>query len=407
MIDPLFYQFDLHATIGNHERALGDEVNSLSENEVLNTSQEDMVQYLVEKYRLDVPSINEEGIRADYGDAKVDVSGDFRRFIPDPSRPYYITGTRFTFNVPFFGDPDLFKCRPSRYSLSLPRAAVGRDQLTFTYELTAEEFGQVGERFDRELKSTQQHLGYVAADVSAFNSGLPENAASKINARRVKLLKDREIVASLRFPLERAKETPSTFVTPEVKRRPLPRKPVSSSEPFSPEPTMGMDDYEHILSILSNMVTVMERSPGAFKTMKEEDLRWQFLVQLNGHYEGRATGETFNAEGKTDILVRDEGKNIFIAECKFWTGPKGLTKALDQLLGYTTWRDTKAALLVFNRDRNMSTVLDGVSKTAEQHPNCKAPKATGQETQFRYVFGHRDDPNREIILTILVFDVPT
>ena len=61
MIDPLFYQFDLHATIGNHERALGDEVNSLSENEVLNTSQEDMVQYLVEKYRLDVPSINEEG----------------------------------------------------------------------------------------------------------------------------------------------------------------------------------------------------------------------------------------------------------------------------------------------------------------------------------------------------------
>jgi len=80
---------------------------------------------------------------------------------------------------------------------------------------------------------------------------------------------------------------------------------------------------------------------------------------------------------------------------------------LDQLLGYTTWRDTKAALLVFNRGRNMSTVLDGVSKTAESHPNCKAVRETGAETQFRYVFGQRDDPNREIILTILVFDVPT
>lgn len=407
MDDLLFHQFDLRATIGNHERALGDEVNSLSENEVLNTSQEDLVQYLVEKYRFDVPSIHEEGIRADYGDAKIDVSGDFRRFIRDRSRPFHIAGTRITFNVPFSGDPDLFKCQPSRRSLSPPRATVAKGELTFTYELTAEELSQVGDRFDRDLSATQDHLGYVAADVSGFNSGLRENAAGKINARRAKLLQDREIMAHLRFPLQRAKETPSTFVTPEVRRRSPPRKPVASPGPFTPEPALGMEDYEHILSVLSNMVTVMERSPDAFKSMKEEDLRWQFLVQLNGHYEGRATGETFNAGGKTDILIREKGKNIFIAECKFWTGPKGLNQALDQLLGYTTWRDTKAALLVFNRDRNLSTVLDGVSKTAEIHPNCKAVRDTGAETQFRYVFGQRDDPNREIILTILVFDVPT
>ena len=126
---------------------------------------------------------------------------------------------------------------------------------------------------------------------------------------------------------------------------------------------MGIDDYEHILSVLSNMVEVMERSPSAFKGMNEEDLRTHFLVQLNGHYEGQATGETFNYEGKTDILIRADGRNIFIAECKFWTGPAGLTKALDQLLGYTAWRDTKAALLIFNRNRNMSAVLERLTKT--------------------------------------------
>ena len=132
--------------------------------------------------------------------------------------------------------------------------------------------------------------------------------------------------------------------------------PTVSSEPFAPEPTLAMDEYEYILSVLSNMVEVMERSPRAFKDMNEEDLRTHFLVHLNGHYEGQATGETFNYEGKTDILIRAEGRNIFIAECKFWTGSAGLTKALDQLLSYATWRDTKTALLVFNRDRNMSTV---------------------------------------------------
>ena len=167
-----------------------------------------------------------------------------------------------------------------------------------------------------------------------------------------------------------------------------------------------MDDYRHILSVLSSMVEVMERSPRAFKDMGEEDLRTHFLVQLNGHYEGQATGETFNYEGKTDILIRVDGRNIFVAECKFWTGPAGLTKALDQLLGYTAWRDTKTALLVFNRDRNLSTVLERVSKTVPLHPNHKAERKADLETEFRYVFGHRDDVNREITITIIVFDVP-
>ena len=92
---------------------------------------------------------------------------------------------------------------------------------------------------------------------------------------------------------------------------------------------------------MNNMVAVMERSPKAFRDMKEEDLRQHFLVQLNGQYEGQASGETFNFEGKTDILIRHEGKNIFIAECKFWRGPSTVADTLDQLLSYLSWRDTK------------------------------------------------------------------
>ena len=33
----------------------------------------------------------------------------------------------------------------------------------------------------------------------------------------------------------------------------------------------------------------------------EEEIRNFFLIQLNGHYQGNATGETFNGVGKTDI----------------------------------------------------------------------------------------------------------
>jgi hypothetical protein len=35
--------------------------------------------------------------------------------------------------------------------------------------------------------------------------------------------------------------------------------------------------------------------------------------------------------------MRHEGKNIFVAECKLWRGPKAHLEALDQLLSYLTW----------------------------------------------------------------------
>ena len=155
------------------------------------------------------------------------------------------------------------------------------------------------------------------------------------------------------------------------------------------------------------MAEVMERSPSAFRTMDEESLRSHFLVQLNGHYEGQATGETFNYSGKTDILLRVEGRNIFIGECKFWTGPKKLKETLDQILAYSSWRDTKVAVILFNRAKNFSAVLTNIPAAVEEHPNFKRSIPISGETRFRYVFSHKADVAREMIVTILAFDVPT
>ncbi len=166
-----------------------------------------------------------------------------------------------------------------------------------------------------------------------------------------------------------------------------------------------MEEYEHILSVVSNMVVVMERSPQAFAGMKEEDLRQHFLVQLNGQYEGQATGETFNFEGKTDILIRVEGRNIFIAECKFWDGPESLNQAIEQILKYASWRDTKTAILIFNRKKNLSSILGKIGDVVKAQSNYLRTVNVA-ETRFRFVLHHRDDKERELILTILVFEVP-
>ena len=95
-----------------------------------------MSKYLVDKYRIDPLAIDESGIQTDLGDAQIDVSGYGRYVVLDRNSPLYITGTRVTFYVPFTGDSELFKCRPSAYSLNPPRADVRSSELAFTYDVT-------------------------------------------------------------------------------------------------------------------------------------------------------------------------------------------------------------------------------------------------------------------------------
>ena len=129
-------------------------------------------------------------------------------------------------------------------------------------------------------------------------------------------------------------------------------------------------------------------------------------AKTDGQYEGQATGETFNGNGKTDILIRADNKNIFIAECKIWRGPEKLKESIDQILGYASWRDTKTALLIFNRNKNFSSVLAKIPEIIKEHPNFKRQLPYKSETSFRFALHHQGDKNRELILTILAFEVP-
>jgi hypothetical protein len=52
-----------------------------------------------------------------------------------------------------------------------------------------------------------------------------------------------------------------------VRRKPAVARPTSSSKPYAPEPTLELAEYEHILGIIGDMVTVMEQSPKAFAQM--------------------------------------------------------------------------------------------------------------------------------------------
>ena len=404
--DRLFSRYDWSSFKDSRIKDVEGEIASWDKNRLLNTSVENLCKDLVEKYRIDVPVLDKDGIVVDQRETKVDVSRDPNRFIPDPSQPFYIPGTEIEITVPFTGDFVAFIIRPTVYSLSPPCGNVRDSTLIFFITGVDLEIDKVRSEINQKVNHIDSYLTNLRTSAETLDSELGSTARQRIKQRCEKLLAAQNLVSSLGFKLKQRNDSPKTYQAPEVRRKITPVPPLASSTPSELAPTLDEADYKHILEVIENMAQVMERSPSAFSTMDEESLRWLFLVPLNGHYEGQATGETFNYEGKTDILIRSEGKNIFIAECKYWGGPKKLTEAINQLLSYSSWRDTKVAVIVFNRNKEFTRVLKAIKSTTKAHPNFKRELDDRSETSFRFIFSHRDDTNRELTLTIMAFDIP-
>lgn len=402
----LFNNVNWHSLDQHQRKELAKEIDRVDGDRLLNTSVEDLCDYFEKKYIIDVPTLRPEDIVADQRETKIDVSGDPRRYFSNSGQPFYVNGTTVEISVPFEGDGEAFKVQPTTYTMNPPRAEIKNNKLIIKIEgsdLTAD---QVRNEVSRTINEIEEYLVTLRSNAQGLNCQIRSLARSAIEQRREKLLKDRNLLVDLGFKIKEREGESRTYAAPEVRRKLIPSLPPASSTPYKPEPTLANADYEHILSVIQNMVHVIERSPSAFTSMDEESIRSHFLVQLNGHYEGQATGETFNYQGKTDILIRSAGKNIFIAECKFWSGPKKLLETIDQLLGYSSWRDTKVAVIVFNRNKDFSRVLESIQETSKGHSNFKRQIAITSETMFRYVFAHKDDPNRELLLTVMAFDIP-
>ena len=140
------------------------------------------------------------------------------------------------------------------------------------------------------------------------------------------------------------------------------------------------------------------------RDLEEEALRDIVLVPLNSHF-GTATGEAFNFSGKTDVLIRQQGGNLFVAEFKIWAGEKHFIDTIDQLLRYLTWRDTKAAIVVFNRNVGFSSVVAKIRAATLTHSAYVSGPIRLDETSDRYRFALPNDPEREVTIAILAFDL--
>ncbi len=403
-----FGDYDFHIVSRANLEGIKHDIESLDNDYVLTASTTEIEDHYIALGTIDPLRLHtDEWYISEKAGTSVDVTGDFQR-ITLPGEQTFVSGTSLSISVPYEGDSNLWKTRASHFSSGgYPEIEIRETEivLTVTFPDDAVDQNELRSRISMDVQSLADAVANLSRDVDQHNASVPEAVRSAITRKREKALSVKNAVASLGIPMKRRGE-PSTFVAP-VKRKKLPvSKPSAPGSPFEPEPTLDEADCEHILGVMRSMSLVIERNPSSFGSLGEESIRDHFLIQLNGHYEGSATGETFNAAGKTDILIRVRDRNIFIAECKFWRGPKSFTDAIDQLLGYLTWRDSKCALLVFLRDGSPTAVLQKMHEIMLSRSEHRRTIAHDPERDSRYVFVKESDPGRELIITTQLYNVP-
>jgi hypothetical protein len=241
------------------------EVAQIDSNRLLNTNLDALVDYFVEKYRVEVPELDEAGMQADQHEAQRDVSGDPNRmaFILR-SGPVYVTGTEVTVEIPFSGDASLLAVRPNTYSASFPHGEVRGNLLVFRIWTEKSQPAEIRAQIDAWLAEVKRYLQWHRESFHSFNQSLAGLARTAITQRRDKLLASQSLVAGLGIPLKRRPDSITTYTAPEVKRKLAPKLPPASPGTFKPEPVLEEGEYQHILSVIGDMAKVMERSPKVF-----------------------------------------------------------------------------------------------------------------------------------------------
>lgn len=377
-----------------------EEINHFGDDYILSVDEHELFQAIYNKFKFD------ELIKLKTNK----IEQNEPRYI-ESDHPNKIPVFLFQISIPFEGNAELFKYTPTTCLSVRPRGKIIGSEISVSYAVPSSILSKTNseieikqsleKEIEQNIKLLKEYVEWINKDAENFNRNLENTIKEEINRRKQNMQKVKFISQNLNIPIRKRNDAERFLIPVKKKHIELP----SPKEMKEQYPVISEKAYEDILDVIKNAAIAIERSPSVFNKLKEEEIRDIILVFLNAVFEGKAMGEVFNCSGKTDILIRHENMNLFIGECKFWRGKETFLETIHQILRYATWRDTKLAIIIFNRNKDLSKILDEIPYIIREHPNFKLDLGKKGETDFRFKFTLNQDKGKEVLLTVLVFNI--
>lgn len=385
----------------NYIKTIKQEILSKGKEYILKVDENEFIEYLLEKYKLEPLEIitETESVSEPIVENELTRNGlGYEHVIG-----VYI----FTVSYQFSGHSDLFRVQPTprimrSYEIEVDsRASI----VSFSFKVYRQDPDEFNQTKSQCYSAAFANLSKLNENVIEFNSSFDQWVRRVFLKVKEKYKSEHDFFAAINVKTNSS--TQSIFTAPTLKKKVISQPKTEEGKEYSSVPTMSREMYIDILKVIYDSGKSMEKKPGLYIGKDEEGIRDQFLFILETRYEGTtATGETFNRSGKADIVLKyaDDGSNLFIAECKFWHGQAEYLKAISQLFDrYLTWRDSKVAVIMFVDNTDFTNVLKTIKAVTHKHPYFIKSVGERGESSYSYVFHLPQDKNQEVLVEVIAF----
>lgn len=205
--DRLFARAALSDALRKHTAAIPQRVQAIAESVIQAVDDDSLASQLAQELKIVPLSLDLSGQTMRREEVQVDVTGDrFRIGAPD-GRRLVVPGIRVTVSIPYVGDEQLWRLRPSSYRLSAPRGTVRpiRGMNIGVIDLVIEQpSDQPIERIKSELDSRLDDINFFienqVRDLVGFDADLRHQVLVALGARRARLTKHDRIAELLGIP---------------------------------------------------------------------------------------------------------------------------------------------------------------------------------------------------------------
>lgn len=403
-----FEKCSTHDAISQWNKQVRDQILKLADSEMSNTDREAWIDYFVSEFEVIPVALYPDAREYSFAEKTVKERNSWYGHFPNEKEYYDRPGIRVECRVPYTGSRVIFDLSATLHiSFCYDAEQVidpgkdGTGYLVLSCEITQKKATpeSINEHFDHIIKEFSEEIARINENLKPYNEGLRAVVEAAVDERIGQLDKLASLRVGLHIPMNRVDGAPMPAAIPLKKKRLHFSRPIPESH--KPSYCIPEADYQHITEVIDRCCATMEATPMSYEAFGEEQLRDHMLTLLNTHYEN-ATGETFRKHGKADIHIPFEGHTAYIAECKIWHGKKRFLGAIDHLFSYTTWRDTKVSLIVFNRSvKNYAALLDSIKGVL----NSVAYSVISTEQAVWKCKVQNDEDERIMDMTVQVFNL--
>ena len=392
------------------------DIQSFSDQKIKGCDDDEWVEYYYSKYSLYPIVLYENNITQSMIEEKIKKYNHWHKHNQFENEYFMIDGYCIVFTIPYDGSAELLKLKPSTYimtSFEVVNLVCPSDdnygEISLEFKYTNQELKEkdnpkqfVDGQFRNKFDNYKKMIGYVNSEIESFNSSIRDKIKHYLNERRKKATDYEMISEKLNIPLQMSGNAPNISPIPLKRVERLPKVSLPQNRPISKEYSISDSDYKNINRIIHTSCTAMEDTARTFNKIGEEELRDIIISNLSTHYIQQVTGETFRKVGKTDIHISFENKSAFIGECKIWHGIKNFEEAINQLMGYSTWKDSKTSLIIFNKkNKDFGSVRLVIEKWIKE--NTK--RYSQENANVWQCILHRKDINEDINLCVMIYDI--